>query len=411
MKSKLSYIIIASAGLLLILLLGRWFLKDYWHRDTLVLKPVSFHELPGWDNTNMGAQKSFAAFQTSCKVFLRYSAEQSVGSGYLPLTAEDWQPACREALKLSATNASQAKAFFQRWFTPLSFKRQEKPHKGLFTGYYMPILKGSLVKTPTYTVPLYGPPSDLVTINLEHFTPNLKGKKFIGRLDSNRMVPYYSRKQITQGAIKDKASVVVWIADPIDRVFLEIQGSGIIQLPDGQELYVGYAGENGLPYTAIAKVLIDKGIMTKDNASMQAIKRYLTDNPKEINPVLNENQSFVFFSVQNQKAALGTQGVPLTAGYSLAVDRQWIPLGSPLWLDTTIPNQHRDDGKPFHRLMIAQDTGGAIRGAIRGDVYWGSGDLATYLAGHMKNTGNYWLLLPKPAVARLLQQHLLFQQP
>ncbi|MBA4697630.1 MAG: MltA domain-containing protein [Legionella sp.] len=408
MKMKRSYLLISTLVVLSIVL-GLGIHYRYRQQDSLILKPIAFKQLPGWTTDDSNIQQSLSAFQISCKAFLNASPEKSVGSGYLSLTAEDWQPICRAALKISVTDSIEAKAFFQQWFTPLSFQRQGSSLKGLFTGYYVPVLKGSLIKTPTYNVPIYGLPADLISVNLEHFIPSLKGKKLVGRLSANRMVPYYSRQQINQGALEEKAPVIAWIESPIDRVFLEIQGSGIIQLADGQELNVGYAGENGLPYTSIAKVLIERGILTKDKASMQAIKHYLASNPTEIDAVLNENKSFVFFNLQNQKAALGTQGVPLTAGYSLAVDRRWIPIGAPLWLNTTVPDNHKDDGQSLKRLMIAQDTGGAIRGVIRGDVFWGSGEIATHMAGHMKNPGNYWLLLPKPVVARLTQQHLVFQ--
>jgi membrane-bound lytic murein transglycosylase A len=192
-------------------------------------------------------------------------------------------------------------------------------------------------------------------------------------------------------------------------LFLEIQGSGIIELDDGSRVFIGYNGQNGAPYTAIAGVLIKQGVMTKDSASMQAIKRYLEANPAQINPVINQNQSFIFFHKLNLEGALGSQGVPLTPGYSLAVDRRWIPMGTPLWLSTTRPDsKNLDRNKPVQRLMVAQDTGGAIKGKVRGDVYWGEGEKATLIAGHMKNPGHYWLLLPRDAIARLEKDRVVF---
>ena len=165
---------------------------------------------------------------------------------------------------------------------------------------------------------------------------------------------------------------------------------------------MGYDAQNGQPYTAIAGVLIKEGTMTRDNASMQGIKRYLEAHPQQMHRVLNQNKSFVFFRKMAQNVALGSQGVSLTPGYSLAIDREWIPMGTPLWLNTTRPDSNNPDKtKPMKRLMIAQDTGGAIRGKIRGDVFWGGGDRATSIAGHMKNSGHYWLLLPRHAVERL----------
>ncbi len=215
------------------------------------------------------------------------------------------------------------------------------------------------------------------------------------------MIPFYTRKEINEGAIESYTPVIAWVDSRIDRSFLEIQGSGIIELPDGKHITVGYAGENGAPYTAIAKVLIDKGVMTKDNASMQHIRSYLEAHPSEIDPVLNQNKSFVFFELLRSNAAIGTQGVPLTPGYSLAVDRKWVPLGIPVWLSTTRPEEKTEKHRAFKRLMVAQDTGGAIKGVVRGDVYWGAGERATAIAGKMKNHGHYWLLLPKHTVERL----------
>ena len=241
-----------------------------------------------------------------------------------------------------------------------------------------------------------------MTLDLGLFIPHLKNRKVVGRLEGNKVVPYYNREQINNGAVKGKARVLLWMHSPIDRLFLEIQGSGVIELDDGSRVYIGYDGENGAPYTAIAGVLIKQGIMTRDNASMQAIKRYLEAHPEQINSVINQNKSFVFFRKLKLDGALGSQGVALTPGYSLAIDRQWVPMGAPLWLSTSRPDsKNPDKNKPMQRLMIAQDTGGAIKGKVRGDVFWGGGDKATLIAGHMKNPGNYWMLLPRHMVSRI----------
>ncbi|MGQ3888727.1 murein transglycosylase A [Legionella sp. CNM-1927-20] len=366
----------------------------------LMLKESSFAKLPGWNEANV--KKSLSAFQLSCKTFLRQNPERAVGSQKIPLKVKDWYPACREALALNEASEETARNFFQKWFKPVEFYEKETVH-GLFTGYYLPLLHGSLVKTTEYNVPIYGLPANLVTINLGDFSPDLASRRIVARIENNKALPFYDRKAINKGALKDKAPVLVWVNSHIDRLFLEIQGSGIVELPNGERLYLGYAGENGAPYTPIAQVLIDRGIMTKDNASMQRIRSYLEAHPKEIEPVINHNKSFVFFKILKHTAAMGAQGVTLTPGYSLAVDRKWIPLGAPLWLDTTRPNPpHPDEHKKLQRLMIAQDTGGAIRGVVRGDVFWGAGDKATFIAGNMKNKGRYWLLLPRHTVNALL---------
>jgi membrane-bound lytic murein transglycosylase A len=258
-----------------------------------------------------------------------------------------------------------------------------------------------LTKTKKFNVPLYDLPSNLVTGNLDLFDPKLRNRTIVARVKGKKVIPFYTRAEINKGAIKDTAKVVAWIESKIDRSFLEIQGSGVIELPNNSQMVVGYAGENGASYKAIAKVLIDQGVMTRDNASMQHIRRYLEAHPEEIDKVLNQNKSFVFFSVLQKGAALGSQGVALTPGYSLAIDRKWVPLGVPVWLNTTRPAQAVDEHKVFQRLMIAQDTGGAIKGVVRGDVYWGAGERATSIAGKMKNKGHYWLLLPQHTLERL----------
>ena len=250
----------------------------------------------------------------------------------------------------------------------------------------MPQLKVNLTRTEKYNTPIYGLPSDLHHITT---TPTKKSGD------------YYTRAEIDNGALVKKAPVIAWINSPVERLFLEIEGSGVIQLSNGKNLYLGYAGENGAPYTSIGNVLIKKGILTKDNASKPVIKRYLESQPKQGNTILNKNKSFVFFEDLKQPIAQGVKGMTLTPGYSLAIDKKWIPMGAPLWLTTTVPNQKNDNESQFQRLMIAQDTGGAINGLMRGDIYWGSGEKATYLGEHMKNEGRYWLLLPKEAIHRL----------
>lgn len=201
--------------------------------------------------------------------------------------------------------------------------------------------------------------------------------------------------------------MIAWIHSPAERLFLEIEGSGVIQLPNGENIYLGYAGENGAPYTSIAKIMINKGIMNRHNASKAAIIRYLEKHPEKAKSIIQKNKSFVFFEDLKEPMALGAQGMALTPGYSLAVDKKWIPLGAPLWLDTKRPDKKdQANEKQFQRLMIAQDTGGAIRGFMRGDIYWGSGKLATFLGEHMKNEGHYWLLLPKNILSRLAKKSL-----
>ncbi|KTD26286.1 murein transglycosylase A [Legionella israelensis] len=367
-------------------------------KPEMVLHTVSFDQLPGWRAAKL--KKSLIAFKTSCKAFLKQNPDRKAGSSQIPMQVKDWQQVCRSAMDVSPVTNKNARLFFQRWFTPVEFY-EDKPVEGLFTGYYSPLLKGSLIQSEEYSVPLYGLPSNLVNVNLELFDETLRHRRINGRVENGKLVPFYTRKEINKGAIKDTAEVIVWVDDAIDRQFLEIQGSGVVELEDGQRIYVGYAGENGASFTPLARILIDKGVMTKDNASMQGIKRYLKSHPEEKNKILNQNKSFVFFQKLGRDAAYGAQGVALTPGYSLAVDRKWVPLGTPIWLNTTSPGTQSDSENRLQRLMIAQDVGGAIRGPVRGDVYWGAGKKATNVAGRMKNKGYYWLLLPRSVVNQL----------
>lgn len=378
-------IMVISVGLFLL----------YWPEteSPLGLRQQDYSALPQWQSANL--QQSFKAFKKSCGVFLKMPATKQVGSQTIPMTAGDWHPACRALFRLNKPSNARIKAYFERWFVPFAFYQGDQA-QGLFTGYYMPTLKGSLKKTDKYPVPLYGLPNDLVTIKLNQFDDNYgRHQAWRGRVHERQVVPYYKRRDIEQGVIKGKAPVVAWIADRIDRHFLEIEGSGVIETKNNGRIYVGYAGQNGATYTPLANVLIKKGVMTKDNASMQRIKQYLSEHPNEANDIMYQNESFVFFERSRQQGAIGAQNLVLTDGYSMAVDRKHIPLGTPLWLTTTHPDEKTLQPTPLNRLMIAQDTGGAIRGPVRGDFYWGEGKRAARIAGHMKHQGTYWLLLPK----------------
>lgn len=339
--------------------------------NQLTLKQIPYYELPGWQEADV--KKSLFAFRKSCETFLKKDPDHPVGSKQINLKAEDWQPACKAALSMNNVYEEEARQFFEKWFYPIEFGKK-KPGKGVFTGYYTPQVKGSLTRSKVYNTPIYGMPA--------------------------KRSASYTREQIDKGVLNHKAPVIAWINSPVDRLFLEIEGAAVVRLKNGKDLYLSYAGENGAPYTSIGSVLIKKGIMNKDNASKTAIKHYLSNNPGKVNPILHQNKSFVFFQNLKKPAALGAQGMALTPGYSLAIDRQWIPLGAPLWLVTKVPVQNEPQ-KQFKRLMIAQDTGGAIRGLVRGDIYWGASKKAAYLGEHMKNQGRYWLLLPKHAIHKI----------
>jgi membrane-bound lytic murein transglycosylase A len=304
----------------------------------------------------------------------------------------DWQPAC-EAAKGAATTA---RTFLEQWFQPFRLTDRGRPD-GLFTGYYEPLLDGSLTSDARFTVPLYKRPADLVSVDLGQFDPELQGRRIAGKVASGKLVPYAPRAEIVRGALAGQGLELLWVDDPVAAFFLEIQGSGQIRLTDGSTLRVGYADQNGQPYRAIGKDLVELGALERGKVSLQAIRAWLAAHPDRAPEILDRNRSYVFFRSLPQLAQapgpLGAQNVPLTPGRSLAVDRRFVPLGVPLWLDTTAPMP--DGERPLRRLVIAQDTGGAIRGVVRGDVFWGAGAEAEHTAGHMQSRGRLYILLPR----------------
>lgn len=355
------------------------------------LKIRHFNQLSGWGNVHL--KPSFDAFQLSCRSFLRDDPEHQVGSRLLPIKAKDWYPACQAATQLTEKSEQSIREFFESWFTPVQFERA-KPVEGLFTGYYVPLLEGSLKRSETYSVPIYASPPNLITANLASFSSTLPHRKIIGYVSKKHMLPFYSRAEINRGAIARSTQVLAWVKNEIDRLILETEGSGVVQLKQGKFLALGYASSNGGRYRSLASLSIAKGYMHKDEASMQHIRAYFAKNPNQLKPLIEQNQSFVFFRKLPNNQVFGSQGIPLSPGYSMAVDRQWIPMGVPLWLSTTLPQKDAPGPQPFNRLFVAQDTGGSIRGMVRGDIYWGPGQEATYMGTQVESHGTYCLLIP-----------------
>lgn len=352
---------------------------------------TTISKLPGWNKDQQN--RALKTLQTSCRKILSQPLGREIGSQRIKMTVRDWQPMCIAALKIKSHKLSLAREFFSTWFTAYSVSNNNN-FAGKFTGYYLPTLHGSLTKTPSYYSPIYARPNNLISVKLGKFNAALAGKTIVGKVIQQQLLPYnLTRQQINHGALKGRAKIIAW-TDPIDRYFLQIQGSGALKLPNNKVLLLGFNGKNGSAYVSIGRILIDDGIMSRQQVSMQSIKKWLFNHPNKVQNLFNQNPSFVFFKSLNQQSPMGTQNVPLTAGRSLAVDHRLIPLGTPVWLSTNIPTM-KNKNTPFKHLMIAQDTGGAIRGAVRGDVYWGSGKRAEYIAGHMNSAGRYWILLPK----------------
>ena len=338
--------------------------------------------LPDWQTIDL--QPTWAAFWQSCNALRNKPG---------------WQPVCVRADGLTQPDNLSLRAFFEEGFTPYQVFNPDGTSQGLITGYYEPRLYGNRVKTARFRYPLYGVPDDLLTIDLSEVYPQLKDLRLRGRMQGNRIVPYYNRGEIDNGKAPLQGRELFWVDNAVELFFLQIQGSGRIELPDGSMVKVGYAEQNGHPYTSIGKKLVEMGAFKIEESSMQNIKLWAEKNPGKLQSMLEQNPSYVFFrELPNElPAPLGALGVPLTNEYSLAVDARTIPLGAPVFLSTTYPNT----AEPLNRLMLAQDTGGAIKGAVRGDFFWGFGEQAGAQAGRMKQTGQMWVLFPRGAEPEL----------
>lgn len=355
------------------------------------LRVARFDDLLGWRESN--AKAALAAFRLSCGALAKKAASDEMGGAGYAGTVGDWVEACNQL-----SSASNAREFFERNFTPFAVVAAGK---GLFTGYYEPELRASRVKHGAYQIPVFGLPSDLVSVDLGKFRDEWKGEQIAGRIEGHKLMPYATRAEIDAHGLSN-APVLFYADDPIAVFFLHIQGSGRVVFDDGSRARVGYGGKNGRPYTAIGRTLIERGALTKNSVSMPAIRAWLKAHPEDARTVMQTNQSYTFFVLlpagEAAQGSKGTEGVPLTGGASLAVDNRIHPLGVPLFLVTTLPGK---TPKPFHQLLIAQDTGGAIRGAVRGDIYWGTGADAERLAGTMKSDGALFVLLPNKVAAML----------
>lgn len=339
------------------------------------LTAVEWQRLDGWAGQDF--LKVFNSFRGSCRALRQQSR---------------WQDVCREEILARVRTRAEAEDFFRSRFRPYQVRNPDGSEVGLLTGYYVPDLDGSRRPSKQYPYPLYRDPEDLLTVDLSGVYPELKGFRLKGRIEGKKVIPYYSREEIDGPKQPLKGEEIFWVEDPVELFFLHIQGSGRINLPDGTKVLVGYANQNGYPYRSIGKLLLESGEMTRDQMSMQNIRAWARSNPDKAEKLLNENPSYVFFRELSPdwEVPPGALGIPLTPRYSLAVDPETIPLGSPVFVATTWPGSNY----PLQRLMLAQDTGGAIKGAVRGDFFWGVGGTAGNFAGRMKQGVRFWVLLP-----------------
>jgi membrane-bound lytic murein transglycosylase A len=345
---------------------------------------VAFADLPGWNDDVL--QDAWPSFNASCSALIAR-----------PASAATWNAVCTSAATIDGNDGIAVRTFFAQHFSAYQVLAADGEAKGLVTGYYEPLLHGNRLRDERNRYPLYAPPDDLLTVELAELYPELKDKRVRARIDGKHVVPYWPRADIEGGKAAVAGRELLYVDDPVEAFFLQIQGSGRVQFPDGSIVRMGYADQNGQPYRSIGRVLVERGELTLDKASMQGIKQWGREHPDALPALLAENPSYVFFREvpPNPSAVidgpLGALGVPLAAGRAIAVDPRFIPLGAPVFVATTWPLSSR----PLNRLMLAQDTGGAIRGPVRADWFWGFGDSAAQEAGRMKQDGKLWLLWPK----------------
>jgi membrane-bound lytic murein transglycosylase A len=355
-----------------------------------VYTPTNYRALPGWHDDR--PQEAWPAFRVGCEALVARAASQ-------PL----WQGPCAAAASIDARDAGAVRRFFETNFTPYRVTSSDGAETGLVTGYYEPLLRGSRTRSVEFSVPLYAPPDDLLQVELSELYPALKGQRVRGRLDGRRVVPYWARADIDAGKANLADKALVYVSDPVDAFFLQIQGSGRVDLAEGGVMRVGYADQNGQPFRSVARVLIDRGELSVGQASMQGLREWGRQHPDALPALLDENPSYVFFrevpppppgSLEAQiDGPIGSLGVPLLGERTIAVDPRSIPLGAPVFIATTEPLSDT----PLRRLVMAQDTGGAIRGPVRADFFWGFGAEAGEEAGRMRQQGEMWILWPNGA--------------
>lgn len=353
-----------------------------------VLRAVTYADLPGWEQDDLSDAQQ--AFRRSCEKIMRVPAERP----FKPVgTYGDWHHMCAAYIAMDNPDNATFKFFIEHWLTPYEVTDPKDGSEGLFTGYYEPLLHGSHTKSETYATPIYARPDNMFIADLGLWHEDLAGKKITGLIEGNELSRVPERAKIEEFGM-EKADVLVWVDDPVQAFFLHIQGSGLVQMDDGSQLRVGYAAQNGHPYFAVGRALIERGALTKENVSLQTIRAWMQENPQGAQALMNLNPSYIFFRILESEGPEGAQGVPLTAERSLAVDKNLYSYGMPVWLDAQWPVSPENSAN-FQKLLIAQDTGGAIRGVVRGDVFWGHGERAEYYAGHMKSKGSFWMFLPK----------------
>ncbi len=410
-----AWALVATVSLLALWLLPRWtaipeglletdLVMPQAPPDRLVLVRSTFEQLPGFAQDSL--VDALPALRRSCARFRFLGSERTLRPSDRGGSVADWLPLCDPLLAVSehggADRSEQIREILREHAVPLQVLNNTR-EEGLFTGYYEPTLQGSRRRSDRFKYPLYRHPGDIIGVDLGAFHEDLAGRRVSGRLQGKSLEPYFDRAAIETGALSRRGLELVWVDDAVDSFFLHIQGSGRVELAGGGIARVGYAGQNGHPYYAIGRELVVRDGVDPKDVSMQSIRAWLDEHPDVADEVMNTNASYVFFRELRGEGPLGSQSVPLEPGRSLAVDRRHHPLGAPIWLDVAAPTADPAEGdQTLRRLVVAQDTGGAIRGPVRGDVFWGGGADAAEIAGRMKHSGRMWVLYPTELAERIL---------
>ncbi len=350
----------------------------------LQLTETSFQKLPGWRDDDLTA--IITAFAQNCNQ-INQKQTPHLDDSKIKINTASYQKICADFATQNIQTAEKMRQFMEKHFEPYLISDGDNPN-GKFTSYYEAEIRAALEPDETYKYPIYGRPNDLIEVNLKDFSIDLPPQKLSGRVENGRLVPYFNRAHIENNQID--APVVLWGDDLVDIHLMQIQGSAVASLPDGSLLRVGYAHNNGRPFKGIGRILLDKGLISPQEISMPKIRDWLRAHPEEAAVLMAENERYIFHRLTDAEGPIGAFGIPLTAGRSLAVDSQYIPLGALMWLDTTTP-----DNEKIRKVMFAQDIGSAIKGIVRGDYFWGHGEEALQQAGRMNAVGKYYIFLPK----------------
>ena len=355
--------------------------------EDVSFKPVSFLELDGWFEDN--CSEIYPAFMNSCEIIFKKAPDSKLDNSLIEQKTSDWHKICNEIKALGADDFN-IRRYLEENMKPYAVINNNNgdEKEGMFTGYYEASLNGSYNKNNKYKYPLYAPPNDMISCNPSHFNPSFVNQNLLGKIENKRLIPYLTRKDIEEKGVDAKP--ILWVDDPVDSFILHIQGSGIARLTDGKRIRVGYAANNGHNFVGIGSIMSREGLLKPNEASMVHIRQWLRENYHQATELMQRNPRYIFFRLYEGEGPIGGLGVPLTTKRSIAVDRRYIPLGVPLWLNTKDP-----DGNKLNRLMMAQDVGSAIKGSVRGDFFWGYGEEAFYNAGRMKSQGTYYIILPK----------------